>query len=333
MGFSETTWVPGDLQAHAVELWAAAKERNTALPAYLQESFTVPSAGANIQIASTGTYSFKFLQNWIAAKAQYFVRSHNDNGTARAANYYHGAADIEMWTFANLLKSAAAGIALSDFVAATDWPTDWTDFEDAAYSEARQAAGDIIGPWIPYLLQQCFKRLLWTKGVSTSASTAGKSYYASSEGSFAVWADAKTAAENNWPAGSDYYNLQYAQSYGTASGDDYYSTQLYRAYSYDAYIFDDTISKTVDFYAKATAPDGGDFDDNGDGVLEDVWAIWLSDAVAADAGTTVESSSPLGDSGFPTWCPQPATSTTEILGYAVVSGGLDAVARWDFEYV
>jgi len=31
---------------------------------------------------------------------------------------------------------------------ATEWPTDWTDLEDEAYSFGRMEAGDIIGPWI-----------------------------------------------------------------------------------------------------------------------------------------------------------------------------------------
>jgi hypothetical protein len=48
------------------------------------------------------------------------------------------------------------------FRRATTWPTDWTNYEDAAYSYGPIQAGDIRGPWIFEDLQKAFDALRWS---------------------------------------------------------------------------------------------------------------------------------------------------------------------------
>jgi hypothetical protein len=102
-----------------------------------------------------------------------------------------------------------AGIA-DGFRRATTWPTDWTDYADAAYSYGPIQAGDIRGPWIFEDLQKAFDALRWTARVhdifagdevSSEAKVVQNSMHDSAEAAIAAatiaWDTASWAAQTN----------------------------------------------------------------------------------------------------------------------------------------
>ena len=139
-GWTTTDWTAGAIQKHTDEIWKAFNERKQA---WGSTAVPVPATGANIQkgfywnyysggpippAAPTGTFSWFYLQRWIEWRCHFFVRSHNDDGTIRASDYYDGESAFELWTFANLMKVVRGdGTAQASWRRATAFPADWTN--------------------------------------------------------------------------------------------------------------------------------------------------------------------------------------------------------------
>jgi hypothetical protein len=171
-GWSTTDWESDSIQAYANEFWLALNERKALLG---QTPFLVPAVGANIQSASatpptstTGTFGFRVLQDWITTYCDQFARSHNIDGSKRDSDYYDDSSDSTYLAFRWLLGDVRGdGVYPYDFRRATIWPDDWTDWDDAAYSDGKIQEGDIMGPWIFADLQAALNMLIWSLSDAT----------------------------------------------------------------------------------------------------------------------------------------------------------------------
>lgn len=218
MGWSTTDWTPGNIQRYADEFWEALNERIfassfTYIP-YLAGEVNLPVPGANIQkatyygpMSTTGVYSFKCLQLMVKSLCNYFARSHDVAGQLYDKDHYIGVSvglgDSGItWSFSDLLTSIR-GSAQTHFRRASEWPDDWEDWSDPAYSTGYASTGDILGPWILYDLQQSLNRLIW----SVSWSTAIKDYRQySGNGISAAAAQADYALRSSGPSSHvDFY--------------------------------------------------------------------------------------------------------------------------------
>ena len=147
-------------------------------------------AGDNAQ----DTAFWKGMQDWCESKCTSFV---NDGVTIA------GASSITMYTLSTWRTEA--GIA-DGFRRATTWPTDWTDYADAAYSYGPIQAGDIRGPWIFEDLQKAFDALRWTwrlfdKTIGSDDTTANAEQKIV-DGRGATGPSAVSDAESKWASGS-----------------------------------------------------------------------------------------------------------------------------------
>ncbi len=302
-----------------------------------QSTVTGMSAGDNIQSGALG----KAVQDWIATYCGSFVRSHNDDGTARASDYYEGESDIEMWTFPSLMKSVRGGTAQSDFRRATTWPTDWTDWSDAAYSAGRVALGDYFGPWMPPAdLQSALNKLIWTKHNAYIVDYTSYIGYGGPD----EWTPAKLAAETDWSEG-DYPledppppNCRSIRILWYEGPPAIYESAVQRhniSYGVDLATH---CKRTIDWYVMGGLPvffGGGTgetrtFDDNGDAIAEDVWTNWLTDTPASPAAGEVSSERFGPDdlsTAYPVWCDPPSTEYNETRGYQITSS--IAIVRWN----
>jgi hypothetical protein len=330
-------WVDQEPQLHGHELWDARGERNQILVASYPSA---PAAGEIMQGAAptlTNPYSFRDLQDWIQIECVWFVQSHGVDGTPLATDFYDGQDTITMWTFANLMTAVAGGVASTSFRATTDYPDDWTDYSDAAFSQAKIAVGDILGPWILADLQKAFNMLIWTRHYyefTREGENNRKNGGATSEAS---WAAAKAAAETAY-AGSTYTD-------GTClvwSHGDYYvglvgwQAILNRVYQYGTAVIPDDYAKSVDWYCyakKETHPffEVIEFDANGDDVIEDKMSLWRTEAKAASSGTEWVTDTKVagGSLTAPAWMTEPTSGQEKCRGYIIDSAQLYCVARWN----
>ena len=97
------------------------------------------------------TTFWRGVQDWIETNCVKWV----DDAVAIA-----GESSITMYTLATFRTEA--GFETDGFRRATEWPTDWTNAADAAYSFGKITAGDIVGPWIFEDLQKAFDAMRWT---------------------------------------------------------------------------------------------------------------------------------------------------------------------------
>ncbi len=174
MAWSSFTWT-GDAaadsyQKHDDDFWNALNERRQVLA---QGDVLVPEGDENIQTAQIaapidtgvdGLFSMRYIQDWIESNCESFVRSHNDNGTARSPNYYDGEETIDMWTFEDLMEAVSGGNGGTSFRATVGHPApggadDWTD---AAFVERKALVNDTFGAWICQDIQQALNMLIWT---------------------------------------------------------------------------------------------------------------------------------------------------------------------------
>ena len=79
-----------------------------------------------------------------------------------------GQCDFPFYTLAAFRYNSGL---IDGFRRATTWPTDWTDYADAAYSYGTIQSGDIIGPWIYEDLQKALDSFKKT-GVKTNQADA-----------------------------------------------------------------------------------------------------------------------------------------------------------------
>jgi len=75
----------------------------------------------------------------------------------------------------------AAGLHVDGYRRATDWPTDWTNPADTAYSHGPMEAGDIIGPWVFDDLQNALAALRWTLTVKPTTPVLIATHYGEGE--------------------------------------------------------------------------------------------------------------------------------------------------------
>jgi hypothetical protein len=136
------------------EIINAYSERRQALS---QSAVSDIMAGADIQAASF----WNVIQDWIEDNAASFV----DDEAAIV-----GEAAVPMLTWAEV-KTRTGLTSGWRRVTGAAWPSNWTDYEDAAFTYGQMAAGDIYGPWILEDLAAALSALKWTKHTTTSLST------------------------------------------------------------------------------------------------------------------------------------------------------------------
>ena len=162
MAWSSTTWTGAlgvdSYQKHADDFWEAVKERHLMLG--LGGAILIPAAGANIQSAQAGapagvggTFSMRYIQDWIETNCTSFVQSHDSDGSARPAGHYDDSATIDMWTFANLMQAVRGGAAAASFRRNV---SDWSVVGKAVVS-------DRFDEWICNDIQDALNMLIWTK--------------------------------------------------------------------------------------------------------------------------------------------------------------------------
>ena len=306
-------------QEIADEFWGALRERKLAMG---MASDFVPAAGANIQIASdiapsspTGNFSLRYMQEWIFTYSyaghdgNYFTRTYGRDGTSRGSDFYHHSQTLHgitldgflptwaspgrlMWSVRAMRTSSPNSSDQIYFRAATEWPSDWTDWSDAAYVENGRYAekGDIIGPWIFQDIQDCFNMLVWTQreGVWSNEGEdnkhIGTGYVIEWPGPL-TYSDAAVKAESDWDASPDISDATgtplYWTQYWLNSGYEpkRLSAVLHRKYSYLTaivpYISD--VKRDIDWYISATRGSLSDVFANGSDIdfwSEYIWSDW-----------------------------------------------------------
>ncbi len=225
------------------------------------------------------------------------------------------------------------------FRRATTWPTDWTDYNDPAYSYGRIEEGDIIGPWLFNDAYNGLNLLRW--GWIPSSGTNYSLYGAwSGDGETntkesglqqgAVWATAKSNAETAFGASgsarSDDNDTGAQASCATFVGG--YYANISRMWGYltlntAGSSLSGNFAKDIDYYTEPRKYSV--WHSHGDGLVEDIRDKFDTQSLAA--GVTVPiSDNHIGDKTFsyPTWPAQPPPTVTQ--GY-LCSGVM--IVRWD----
>lgn len=316
----------------------ASNERSLSTP------LTEVAGGEAIQ--RTPWYSIQMKLESAVGSATW-AKSHEADGTKRASDYWDGDTDLALisgsdlfWTLATWRTSA--GIA-SGFRRATTWPTDWTDYSDAAYVAAGYGfmqEGDILGPWIFVDLQEGLNRLIWRPIIDVSVSWQHNdvaTLWSPSNSSHAVWATAKAAAQANYaaytPIKSAFY--PFAEVTGTLVSS-VYTADYGRRAPYGQVTGLPILKKCeVDFYAFLRAAKWTDtgwtanWDDQGLGFTENAWNLWHSNSATQTA--TVLSSSTFGGGTIPNDLPAaPSAWPLNKQGQGYEGGyGRLGIARFD----
>jgi len=182
---------------------------------------------------------------------------------------------------------AYVGISSNGFRrAVTNWPSNWTNLNDAAYSYGTMQAGDIVGPWILDDIQRCFD------GMSRSVEEAawyndGTSitYYGESESAYTNWNDLVAQVTANWasPDNVQSNNVQPShfafEDYSTTSEEWDLDVGAGRGKSRHL-VSGLGVFRVVEFYQRSQKSTASGprivtvFDDNGDDVLENTWHKW-----------------------------------------------------------
>lgn len=279
------------------------------------------------------------MQAWIAANASSFVQSHDSSGVIHPAQYFDGLSSLPMWTFSDLMTSASYdlfGASITNWLrvqggVASPGPGSggWLNPAHASYSSGGPASGDIIGPWLPALIQVCLDRMIWVNHFGGAGSTR-ETRSGISTGNPASFALARTAAETAWAAAS----------WTAGSGDlEAASEQLYSAGSRVAHLFREATNLTttapalfgwdVDFYVKASVytTAGDEFDANGVTVaVQDT--LKFMETLAATAGNTTNGSTEWGkDNTKPNWSTNDPDSGTPGGRRGFLGGSFIAVGR------
>lgn len=142
-------------------------------------------------------------------------------------------------------------------------------------------------------------------------------------GSGSTWEDAK--ANVIWYLQEYYYPMK--SSWGTFDGTTYHAGGVISVMSRELANIYTGNTHSCDFYIKAVAPAGGVFDDNGDDVIEGVFHLFASNAVAT---TNYRLSVSVGSTNKPVWCDEPTVTNSTSRGW--VWNDDAAVLKWDFNY-
>jgi hypothetical protein len=156
-------------------------------------------AGDNAQ----DTAFWKGMQDWITSKCVNWVNDYDFSTSTEYDSPGEIAYTIATFKTQSELTGGLSGVI--GFRRATTWPTDWTDYEDAAYSYGPIQAGDIRGPWIFEDLQKAFDALRWTFELSVDNPGIAdvsfeNSQTKSSTGTGTTAVEAYNDAVSNWPA-------------------------------------------------------------------------------------------------------------------------------------
>lgn len=298
----------------------ATNERKDAIQVGAADALKVP--GDDVQEAAF----WNAMQTWIETNYGSFVVSH-DAGVARAADYYDNRATID--AYGNLAAVfSAAGLGT------TDWRRYTTHPDDAgADLGGKIVAGDIIGPWLFEDLQLVLNVLIWTAG-SSMAWTDKIRYYGEDDNEI-TWAAAKAGAEAVWAVSALAQTRPEAYSYGNLNIGGVFTARLYRGALYlkiGANI-GTGCSRAIDWHAYAEKWHDV-WDANGDGLIENSWAKWLTDS-PGQAVAQPQSSVRLGSDVtiLPVWCDEPpGAEQVQSKGYRVEGGGTPSgrcLVRWD----
>jgi len=345
MAWTTTTWANYDWAQAAIlnEFVGALNERINAAQAHgVSGQYPAIVVGEDVQLAyyqptPITMGGFRGWQAKISSLASQFVVSH-DAGVELAAGYYDGAATIP--NYANLAALfAAAGVGYTHCRRYTTHPDD-----GGAVAYGLCVAGDIIGPWLFEDLQLLLGVMKWTQinggGSQVEYDSQGESNYKTAAGTGATEAAAKADALVNYAAASPssvdgYEPRAHSQ---TAGGGAAWTATLLRSYGYLKVSRATTppTSRDIDFYARAYAYNGGEWEDNGDVVANSVFS-WFS---SLDDSMNNPAYSPLclGDSLLvaPGWSPNPGPISR---GYVAGDPNPNlsqadrvAVERWNFVY-
>ncbi len=293
-----------------------------------------------------GVAGWAIIQEWIAANCQYFLQSHNLDGTARAVSDLAGSTDaaLEHWTFEKLCKSCGMWRSSEDYgwpnVPGAAWPADWTDIDDEAYELRTSEASDIRGPWVWEFLQRAFVRLKWTLAPYLGNFVRDNGYRRWSSGNGSTWAAATGVADAGWPASESSGSsaiylrmLQISNGY-RASSTPYYEaeTQAVRCgVKVDGFALPDQAVRMTVLGRPTMAPDT--WNANGSGLSENTWTVLLG-PYDIDAETESWSSPDTFPAATPqpAWCSEPTAGQTLSEGWSI--SGLEGVVEWvDLDYV
>jgi hypothetical protein len=351
-GWTTNDWTAGAIQKHTDEIWKAFNERKQA---WGSAAVPVPQAGANIQKGfyynyysggpippadPTGTFSWFYLQRWIEWRCHFFVRSHNDDGTIRASDYYDGESAIETWTFADLMKVVRGdGTAQASWRRATTFPADWTNWNDPAYSAGEITNGvprDILGPWIPTDIQKALNMLVWTPVPSMPADPSitwtnnggqivgNTAYERDSDRAAAI-----AACENAWIEDTSTQVMSPSASSAIYQDTDWQAS-MDRRHPWGQITglpIVGGINRDIDWYFYPIAS-YYTWSDQGDGVQQDKWNLWLTDP--AVAGSSTVTSSQRYKSGRFATAPNLWIPTGEgTRGYTSNWESIKAIIRWN----
>ena len=267
---------------------------------------------------------------------------HGTNTLEGATNYYAMSALGGGGTYERTFYIAdfyrAAGISSNGFRRAfTNYPTVWTDLEDAHYTFGTINLGDIVGPWNVDDIQRCFdimtqqvaQAVWYDAGYPETNSISGNERETNWAGVVATvnteWSNpihAGTVANKRpkgysrsiWSVELEKFNLTAFRSHNEARATPVGIGML----------------RTVDFYARSEdyplvsvgKTPSSTFANNGDDVLQDQWHLWSSINYTPTSVTHYAYSLlPLGDStlSIPTLASEPATNTTDSVGWYLQS--------------
>jgi len=259
---------------------------------------------------------------------KFFARSHEADTSKRSLAFWHTSAEAYIPDYYPTDDAAriAAGLPSPLFRRYRDKPP-----SEGGTLEAPGLIqpGDIIGPWIFEDLQKILNVLIWTSECDYRPfiEGAGERWYGwqgSANQSYETWVEAKSVASGDfkyiaWASTIYAYTRGYQPT-------NWYQAEMARGERKMWAIHSPTsMAREVAWYNHASAY--GDFNNNGDPVLDGLWSRWLTEqyAVTVPAITSVflgQASSP------PVWCEKPpAQYVTTMRGYGVTD--ISNVISWD----
>jgi len=294
------------------------------------------NAGATPFIDPTDRWTVEMFQELIEVK--YDELWFGDDEIDGATNYYvkdaYGFPEglgvyQRYYTISNFYDSV--GINWRGFRRAeTNWPTNWENIDDAAYTYGGVETGDIIGPWVFDDIQKCFS------GMTTMVQVVGwgfdptisNRWYGSSAGG-TNWGETVSDAYGDYGAVQAVSTRPRAHTEGTHNYLNpppntnnfnlkillYFNKAKLTAYGKD-------IERDVSFYARgdkpAFTPGNVVYDDNGSGVIEGEWGEISSASFTPTNQVQDVHSSQLGSSSAPAVCDEPLEDR-EVKGWDIRS--------------
>lgn len=245
--------------------WTAIANGQELYTAYSQRRQAIGMTAATIPAIGDDAQSFIYeIQSWVYGYASYFLQSHSTDGTYLGDSYFHGRSNLDNfggsnlnWTNENVFKACGLWKDSSHygFRRCTTWPTDWTNYNDAAFSLGAAQAGDLIGPWIFVDLQAVFNKLVWYYNGAPAIADCANKYFAATA---ATYAALLVAVSNGWAgiAWGSYdsgQNMSKAEYFISSGGS--YAAQVWVVRSkFCTTVPSFGISPAVDWYVRADRP-------------------------------------------------------------------------------